>query len=654
MRDCNFYFPTNNKAAVTITSALYDRRALDCTAPLALVNSLSHLHYLINTSTRIRELVSKDGGFERLMRILRNTSVKSQRVMNVWKWSLTFNCLVAAGIRGTYEIRMGLVNVNFICVLLDIMEAYLAILKLHSINNVGVDSGSYPALAGLSNNSYHRLNNNTTPNTGQRLGQPTDRNLPQDTTPQQYRNTLVNAQAAAVLQGPAVSNPANANNSDEDSGPDEADLNDIARYRNLPVHNTTRSENPILHQFPQAAGSVTTATAAASISQSGAPVSPTLPSRELSLDNNRPSTSRNSHAVSESRSENASATTQDNTGSRLTNPSSVTRPIPTRPSVSNTKTTSISGQPESNEDRVNRPARSVLTPPPPDVEDELTSEVTMLPVSNTNLYHHIVPQNVMFRMEDVLHSLQLLGYLSKYPEIRGKMHQNYKCNVFEIVEQFTYRGHHPDLRRWAVVVMRNACNKDESRKGLRQCANFRCLRWESYPREFAKCRRCRKAKYCSRECQSASWESGHRYWCTPVQPKEATEIDQQEARNRAENASITTATPASAVTEAGNTASMASLSGHRGSVGMSTNRRLSNQSGASSSIQNSRDFITTNMQQPPGMSVRGVTAAISGTTPTHVTLENQRPSSSTHPITSTSAIDVSHTLHQGQPPDNQP
>ncbi|KAJ1961397.1 hypothetical protein IWQ62_003886, partial [Dispira parvispora] len=110
MRDCNFYFPTNNKAAVTITSALYDRRALDCTAPLALVNSLSHLHYLINTSTRIRELVSKDGGFERLMRILRNTSVKSQRVMNVWKWSLTFNCLVAAGIRGTYEIRMGLVN----------------------------------------------------------------------------------------------------------------------------------------------------------------------------------------------------------------------------------------------------------------------------------------------------------------------------------------------------------------------------------------------------------------------------------------------------------------------------------------------------------------------------------------------------------------
>jgi hypothetical protein len=41
-----------------------------------------------------------------------------------------------------------------------------------------------------------------------------------------------------------------------------------------------------------------------------------------------------------------------------------------------------------------------------------------------------------------------------------------------------------------------------------------CGRWETYPREFAKCRRCRKAKYCGKECQSSAWSEGHRFWCS--------------------------------------------------------------------------------------------------------------------------------------------
>jgi hypothetical protein len=41
-----------------------------------------------------------------------------------------------------------------------------------------------------------------------------------------------------------------------------------------------------------------------------------------------------------------------------------------------------------------------------------------------------------------------------------------------------------------------------------------CGQWETYPREFAKCRRCRKAKYCGKECQSTAWSQGHRFWCS--------------------------------------------------------------------------------------------------------------------------------------------
>ena len=49
-----------------------------------------------------------------------------------------------------------------------------------------------------------------------------------------------------------------------------------------------------------------------------------------------------------------------------------------------------------------------------------------------------------------------------------------------------------------------------------------CGKWETYPREFAKCRRCRKAKYCGKECQSTAWSEGHRFWCSAKDVEEET------------------------------------------------------------------------------------------------------------------------------------
>lgn len=138
-----------------------------------------------------------------------------------------------------------------------------------------------------------------------------------------------------------------------------------------------------------------------------------------------------------------------------------------------------------------------------------------------------------------------------------------QTNVFSLVERFTFKPSSsellngsagvgamprlpPEIQYWAGVVMRNACRKDDMRGGVRQCANSKsiysslrpsadeslllffcivnfvtnivrlvlCGRWEAYPREFAKCRRCRKAKYCGKECQSTAWSEGHRFWCS--------------------------------------------------------------------------------------------------------------------------------------------
>ncbi|KZT65888.1 hypothetical protein DAEQUDRAFT_493749 [Daedalea quercina L-15889] len=116
-------------------------------------------------------------------------------------------------------------------------------------------------------------------------------------------------------------------------------------------------------------------------------------------------------------------------------------------------------------------------------------------------------------------------------------------NVFALVERFTFRHSSadlessnpppslpPEIQYWAGVIMRNACRKDDSRGGIRQCANMLCGRWESFPREFAKCRRCRKAKYCGKECQSLAWSEGHRFWCSAKDPEEDGEHHGESSR----------------------------------------------------------------------------------------------------------------------------
>jgi hypothetical protein len=159
----------------------------------------------------------------------------------------------------------------------------------------------------------------------------------------------------------------------------------------------------------------------------------------------------------------------------------------------------------------------------------------------------------MPREEDVLMSLQLLAYVSKYCNLRKYFQKSHlvprlkigkemqlldgadpaaleaemdeeeeeyeeefllpnDLNIFPLVEKFTVRYHSTDMQYWAGVVMRNLCRKDDTRGGIRQCAYYQCGKWEEYTRQFAKCRRCRRTKYCSKECQKSAW-AFHRHWC---------------------------------------------------------------------------------------------------------------------------------------------
>lgn len=174
MRESNFAFPAQNRACVCISSQLYDRRgislfssfcllayalltsALDTTSPLPLFNSLHHLTYLTSSSPRIREIMTMDGGLERLVRILHDFCIcppppenpnfiyglsppnsRSQKLVPTlnppnfdkhaaYRFSLAFQCVVNIGVRGSEPIRSRVVQAGTLDVVGCILEAWLA------------------------------------------------------------------------------------------------------------------------------------------------------------------------------------------------------------------------------------------------------------------------------------------------------------------------------------------------------------------------------------------------------------------------------------------------------------------------------------------------------------------------------------------------
>ncbi|KAK9762010.1 hypothetical protein K7432_012647 [Basidiobolus ranarum] len=386
MRESNFSFPTQNRACVTITSALYDRRALDCTAILPLINSLSHLIYLTSTSPRIREIITKDGGLERLIRILKTTKLDDKR--QAWKWSMAFQCVVNVGVRGTEAIRTRVVDAGMVDIVIQILKSFqravdqVKLEKEKETQEISVDqvSSENPFLSSSSQTPLSlELNQDPSNEESINASHLFQRNLPS------LRRTLANQQLQNSL-----------NNSSSGIQPV------FGRSSNVTMDFETLSED-------------------------SQPSTPTAQLYQMA-------------ALSRAESD---------------------------------------GQPG------------------------------LQVVSAT----HSVAEEVLYREEDILLSLQLLAYVSKYPHLRQRLHTEFECNVFSLVEKFTSRGHSSEIQCWASIIMRNACRKDEARGGIRQCGNMTCGKWERFPREFSKCRRCRKAKYCSKVCQSKAWADGHRHWC---------------------------------------------------------------------------------------------------------------------------------------------
>ncbi|RDA89502.1 hypothetical protein CP533_4151 [Ophiocordyceps camponoti-saundersi (nom. inval.)] len=612
MREVNFSIPNVNKASVGITTALYDRRALDCTSTLPLINSLNHLAYLTTSSARIRDILTVDGGIERLVCILKHG--RSKDMMGMWKWNLAFQCVVNIGVRGTENVRTRVVEADMVPVIATILDNYIKVIdkcrekaeeasqkqmrehhhrrsRTHEHHASPKASPSFPNRAGRTELDQRSSRRHGPPPidisaTYAGPSNVTGLSNASATPPTTFASTLERPISTSsrqshgsrglsgMLSSTAVSNHSvhslatgslgievadGWNRSEHESerlasmlpfGPTYVASQPNSPTTPLPppqlqsptvrpiAHNTDRprrrpsirhqnsmAEHDDLHadSLPsdesQDAEMTGTAESAVGIQDISMEDSETLLAG-ASLQLTHPTESEAHHDAAAFDITHRGASSDGIMRGNNTNPT----PVPSM-GVSPNRTTLVA------------PPRPNGTNP---AVPRYLLDRQMMPNSQT--------LTAMPREEDVLMSLQLLAYVSKYCGLRSYFQKSHlvpklaigkdfefvegneselkereshideeyllpnNFNLFPLVEKFTVRYHSTDMQYWAGVVMRNLCRKDDTRGGIRQCAFHQCGKWEEYTRQFAKCRRCRRTKYCSKECQKCAW-AFHRHWC---------------------------------------------------------------------------------------------------------------------------------------------
>lgn len=636
MREVNFSIPNVNKASVGITTALYDRRALDCTSTLPLINSLNHLAYLTTSSARIRDILTVDGGVERLVCILKQG--RSQEMMEMWKWNLAFQCVVNIGVRGSENVRTRVVEADMVPVIATILDNYIKVID-KCREKVEADAARRSALQVLqprSNNPNPRAtargpldrpnfsdrgNLNTDSRPFRRQDPPPSIEIPQPFPQANYQHhhhhhhhhhqpvDAVDMDLTPTIPQFSATSPPERPTSGR---------HHHHHHHHHHYHHRSQDGRQNAHSFGMggrhyAMQSIATAVPSMDAgdgfglrpvrdidrlpsmlpplqsgitSQPESPTTPSAPSARPTLPSVR---DRRRSSIRQQLS--TSGDSDDANGEEVASEASVINDGLDESMIDIQPTIGIQEVDDPMLDAVATPlglaAQNVS-----EVQEAETFNITHRSAIDGSIIHtnvppanpntgfppapqplnasavppQTMPQNAHARYlldrsahpgilaatprdEDVLMSLQLLAYVSKYCNLRTYFQQSHlvpklkigrslqmlddnpsgECshseepeteeyllpddfNIFPLVEKFTVRHHSQDMQHWAGVVMRNLCRKDDARGGIRQCAYYECGKWEQWTRQFAKCRRCRRTKYCSKECQKNAWVY-HRHWC---------------------------------------------------------------------------------------------------------------------------------------------
>jgi hypothetical protein len=633
MREVNFSIPNVNKASVGITTALYDRRALDCTSTLPLINSLNHLAYLTTSSARIRDILTVDGGVERLVCILKEG--RSKDMMDMWKWNLAFQCVINIGVRGSETVRTRVVEADLVPVIATILDNYIKVVdrcrekaeeakakalqeqRLHhgSRNTEARGSHKGASFGGRSSrfDSEPRASRRQPPPPsidtsaamgGAQTAASAGLTSAMDTTPTGPQLVLTSPPERTTFSGHRSHHHHHHHRGQDPRQQSRHGIQPLATaipsmdtadgFNLRPVRDADRLPSMVPGYHGGLGSQPESPTTPLPPAQMRSPtVRPASQSTPTARSRRRPSIRHQTSMTGEPEDPSADSMASDESGepdiagettadiqssvniqdismdegdSMLT---AVETPVGlTTPTVSETQdagTFNITHRSAIDGSIAN----DATTPTAPPIGLSPAPAEAAPPAPNAAIPRYLLDRSTpasgqvlaaMPRDEDVLMSLQLLAYVSKYCNLRSYFQWSHlvpklkigselhlldldesspsgssptptsSChastsdseqeeyllpddfNIFPLVEKFTVRHHSQDMQYWAGVVMRNLCRKDDSRGGIRQCAYYQCGKWEEFTRQFAKCRRCRRTKYCSKECQKSAWVF-HRHWC---------------------------------------------------------------------------------------------------------------------------------------------
>ncbi|CAL9735407.1 MYND-type zinc finger protein Mub1p [Monosporozyma servazzii] len=625
MRNSNQRSISANKPIVTITSTVYDRRALDLNSDIPLINSLNHLTYLTSNSAKVRETVASDGALERLVSILHDCHLSlkdciefgtkdSELNLNVtlpnaerirqqkklalcaWKWTLSFQCLVLTGTRGTELIRRKVVSSGIISVLATVLDNYL--LYYANYDHLKGEYLKFELKSLNSTNMYFLLSQNHNESFEQYIkslvGKDTldlsmDDNLiieslisPTNTKPTDFGDVWNKYKLSKnILEGNIefdhmdmidLKNSTNSNNNNADNF-DINNTENAATSTRIVVEPTindeeSEDENCFLEDIenrpsissprniflgriiPKQDDLIWSLQLLAFISKYTY-MKPQLQNVELvkslsfrtiinrveerlyQIENNM-NVDGDGGTQEEQMNLNGSTTAMN--GETYISPKEIMTPKCNNPCTTNSTTENPHRIKERNINTLQTKTK---------IKDKITCELNHLiqkcneikenentiVFGNNSFFNGIDSKttttksifNMTERNNKEFNILKNLKTNWTYDKISKHLDQD--CwstiktknilNIFPLVEKFTVTPENAqDVIYWSSVIMRNSCRKNEV-AGVRQCANFTCGKWESYPREFAKCRRCKRTKYCSRKCQLQAW-TYHRFWCHEV------------------------------------------------------------------------------------------------------------------------------------------
>ncbi|KAK0925990.1 hypothetical protein LTR57_004594 [Friedmanniomyces endolithicus] len=632
MREVNFSIPNANKASVGITTALYDRRALDCTSTLPLINSLNNLAYLTTSSGRIRDILTVDGGIERLVCILKEG--RSKDMMEQWKWNLAFQCIVNIGVRGSEAVRTRVVEADMVPVIATILDNYFQVAeKCEKQQAESRRRCPFSSTKGFSRTSS-RANPLDERAARSRRHAPPPIAIPEPNNDPEQDEPLSEVTPTGPTANLSLSSPPERTTfprlhlhhrshggreqfSSPSLGssrrPSEPPLSAVPLESNAsnnfglrPVRDIDRlpSMVPTLHAELSSQPQSPTTPIARPGSSSAMGLRPRRrlsirhrPSVSGSDDDGPPDESPSEESAGDGQPEPVVGISTDIVMQDVVDEESLLEPQQDAvtlgvPDISSTddETFNITHRSTADGSTVNlaatptqgqMPFPQTQIPPPLNAVNATPPDLRQIPAwypSRLTLDRSSAPPSILAAMpreEDVLMSLQLLAYVSKYCNLRPYFQKSHLVprlkigndlrlldpdynpathaittqeqlddewdnefvtkpgeadfNIFPLIEKYTNKSssrhsssstphtlsqspQQGDMQYWAGVVMRNLCRKDDSRGGIRQCAYWQCGKWEEYTRQFAKCRRCRRTKYCSKECQKGAWGS-HRFWC---------------------------------------------------------------------------------------------------------------------------------------------